>query len=132
MNDPNEPRGKPPQGGACEIYLVDEQRVGRALESMLPAEVVQDVAEMFKVLAHPTRVKIVRALAEEELCVCDLARILELSVSATSHQLRLLRQKKLVAFRADGKLVYYSLRDRFISALLENGARHLTNAAGAA
>ena len=111
----------------CEVFLVDEDRVQRVRDSMLFDDVIEEVAETFKVLAHPTRVRIVRALATEELCVCDLAQVLGLSVSATSHQLQALRRMKFVRCRMDGKLAYYNLRDRFISALLDDGVRHVTN-----
>jgi DNA-binding transcriptional ArsR family regulator len=115
------------QKSTCEVFLVDEDRVQRVRDSMLSDEVIEEVAEAFKVLAHPTRVRIVRALAGEELCMCDLAQVLGISVSATSHQLQALRRMKLVRCRVDGKLAYYSLRDRFISALLDDGVGHVTN-----
>lgn len=112
--------------GRCEVLYVDEDRVNRVREAMLPDDLVQQVADTFKVLAHPTRVRILRALAREELCVCDLARVIGLSISATSHQLQALRATKLVRFRMDGKLAYYTPSDRFVLALLDDGVRHLT------
>lgn len=112
--------------GCCEVFYVDEDRVGRVRDAMLSDDLVEEVADTFKVLAHPTRVRILRALAKEELCVCDLAQVLGLSISATSHQLRAMRSMKLVRYRMDGKLAYYSLRDPFVVALLEDGVRHLT------
>ena len=112
--------------GCCEVLFVDQDRVQRVRDAMLPDELVQAVADIFKALSHPTRVRVLRALAMEELCVCDLAQVLSLSVSATSHQLRALRAMRLVRFRMDGKLAYYSLRDPFVRALLEDGVRHLT------
>lgn len=114
-------------GGSCEIFSVDEDRVRRAQDAMLPEEQIAEVAETFKILAHPTRIKILRALASEELCVCDLAQVLGMSVSAVSHQLRSMRQQKLVRYRMEGKLAYYSLRDRFVLALLDDGLRHLAD-----
>ena len=105
---------------------MDEDRVDRARKTMLPDDLVQQVADTFKVLAHPTRVRILHALAREELCVCDLARVIGLSISATSHQLKALRAIRLVRYRMDGKLAYYSLSDRFVPALLDDGVRHLT------
>lgn len=121
-------RTSPPQpdGGCCDVYYVDEDRVARVRAAMLPVDLLEQVADTFKVLAHPTRVKILRALAAEELCVCDLAQVLGLSISATSHQLRSMRTAKLVRFRMAGKLAYYSLRDPFVAALLDGGVRHLT------
>ena len=111
--------------GGCGTFLFDEERVQRAREQALDAEFVQDVADTFKVLAHTTRLRIIRALASEELCVCDLAQVLDMSVSATSHQLQALRKMKLVQHRMDGKLAYYSLRDPFVLALITDCVRHL-------
>ena len=116
-----------PADGLCEVFYVDDDRVGRVRDAMLSEDLVEQVADLFKVLAHPTRVRILRALAKEELCVCDLSQVLGLSVSATSHQLRAMRTMKLVRYRRDGKLAYYSLRDPFVAALLEDGVRHLTD-----
>ncbi len=93
---------------------------------MLPDEVVQDVADTFKVLAHPTRVRIVRALVLGELCVCDLAEVVGLSISATSHQLQMMRRAGLLRHRSEGKQVFYRLCDAFLPALLEDGVRHVT------
>lgn len=114
-----------PEKGCCEVYYVDADRIGRVREAMLSNDLLEQVADTFKVLAHPTRVRILRALAIEELCVCDLAQVLGLSISAVSHQLRAMRQMKLVRCRMEGKLAYYSLRDRFVLALLEDAVRHL-------
>jgi DNA-binding transcriptional ArsR family regulator len=114
------------EDGCCEVFYVDEDRVERVREAMLAEDLVQRVADTFKVLAHPTRVRILRALASEELCVCDLAQVLGLSISAVSHQLRTMRQMKLVRYRMEGKLAYYSVRDPYVVALLADGVRHLT------
>jgi DNA-binding transcriptional ArsR family regulator len=117
--------------GACRVFSSDEGRVARALERMPAAAVIEDVAATFKVLAHRTRIRIVHALGAEELCVCDLARVLGVSVSATSHQLKALRAMKIVQYRVDGKLAYYSLRDPFLRNLLADGVRHATTASDA-
>lgn len=111
--------------GCCDVFYVDEDRVERVRKAMLAQDLIEEVADMFKVLAHPTRVRILRALAAEELCVCDLSQVLGLSISATSHQLGAMRKMKLVRYRTEGKLAYYSLRDRFLVDLLEDGIRHL-------
>jgi len=113
------------QDGRCEVFCVNAERVARVRQAALPGDLAQQVADTFKVLAHPTRIGILRALASEELCVCDLAQVSGLSVSATSHQLSALRAMRLVRFRTEGKLAYYSLRDPFVLALLEDGVRHL-------
>jgi len=112
--------------GRCETFLFDEDRVTRARTSMLDADVVRDVSDTFKALANETRVRILRALRQEELCVCDLSKLLGLSVSATSHQLQALRRARIVRYRMAGKLAYYSLRDHFVLTLLDAGVQHVT------
>jgi len=92
---------------------------------MLPSSLVNDLADTFKALADSTRIKIIFALSEEELCVCDLANLLGLSISAVSHQLGTLRGMKLVKFRKEGKMVYYSLDDRHIENLFAEGLKHV-------
>jgi DNA-binding transcriptional ArsR family regulator len=88
--------------------------------------VTEAIAGAFKAISHPTRVKILRALSSGELCVCEISEVLGLSVSATSHQLSLLKTQRLVQSRSNGKLVHYSLSDRFVLALLEDCTRHLS------
>ena len=117
--------------GRCEAFLFDEDGVARARASMLDADVVRDVSDTFKALASETRVRILRALSQEELCVCDLSKLLELSVSATSHQLQALRRARIVRYRMAGKLAYYSLRDHFVLALLDAGVQHVTDGGAA-
>ena len=115
------------QEGTCDVLLFDEERVRRVREKMLSEALLLDLAETFKVLAHPTRIRILRALAQEELCVCDLAQVLGLSVSATSHQLQAMRRMKLVQYRMDGKLAYYSMSDHYVLDLLDDALGHLTS-----
>ena len=109
----------------CEIQFVDEIRVRRVRRAMKPAAAVTALAETFKILGDPSRVRIAFALAREELCVCDLANLLGISQSATSHSLRALRQMNLVKFRKEGKIAYYSLDDEHIEYLLDEGFRHV-------
>ena len=109
----------------CEIQFVDEIKVGRVRRAMKSADAVTALAETFKILGDPTRVRIAFALAREELCVCDLANLLGISQSATSHSLRALRQMNLVRFRKEGKIAYYSLDDEHIEYLLDEGFRHV-------
>ncbi len=114
----------------CEVLFIDEARV-RAVEARMPAdEVVETVTDIFKVLGDPTRAKIVFALSQAELCVCDVAALLGLSVSAISHQLRLLRALKLVTYRKQGRLAYYSLDDEHIARLLQDVLAHVQGTAG--
>ncbi len=99
------------EGDVCEILYINEAAV-RTVAARMPAEEVFETAsELLKLLSDPTRAKIVWALARSELCVCDLAALLNLSVSAVSHQLRLLRHLGWVTFRKEGRLAYYSLKD---------------------
>lgn len=97
----------------------------RARAALLEDDSAQDGAELFKMLAHPTRLQILRALSCEELCVCDLAQVLGLSVSATSYQLQAMRRAKVVSYRAEGRLAYYRAANDFVLALLEDALRHL-------
>ena len=112
---------------ACATKIVDEARVGAARERLLPEEELAGLTQLFRLLGDVTRARLLYALLEAgELCVCDLARVIGLSISATSHQLKALRAMRLVRYRMDGKLAYYSLSDRFVPALLDDGVRHLT------
>ena len=110
---------------ACEVNVVDARKVTSVRRKMHPAAAVQLLAETFRVLGDPTRVKIVFALAQEELCVCDLATIVGASQSAVSHSLRALRQMDLVRYRKQGKIAYYSLDDDHIAGLIKEGFEHV-------
>lgn len=110
---------------SCEIRFVDEKKVKRVRGVMKSAEAVTVLAETFKILGDPTRIRIAFALSLEELCVCDIANLLKVSQSAVSHSLRTLRQMKLVKFRKEGKTAYYSLDDAHIKSLLDIGFSHI-------
>lgn len=112
-------------GDSCEIQFVDEGKVEKARSAMKSAEMISLLAETFKILGDPTRIKIAFALSKEELCVCDIANLLKVSQSAVSHSLRTLRQMKLVKFRREGKIAYYTLDDEHIANLLDEGFRHV-------
>lgn len=112
-------------GDACEIQFIDEKKVKKVRKAMKSVVAVSALAETFKILGDPTRIKIAFALSKEELCVCDIANLLGVSQSAVSHSLRVLRQMKLVKFRKEGKIAYYSLDDEHISNLLDIGFRHI-------
>ena len=114
-----------PISDTCEIDFIDGRKVKRVARAMKPAELVGALAETFKILGDPTRVRIAFALAREELCVCDLANLLGVSQSAVSHSLRTLRQMKLVRFRREGKIAYYTLDDEHIARLIDEGFRHV-------
>lgn len=88
-------------------------------------ETLLNLAELFKVFGDPTRIRILYALSAGELCVCDIASVLNMSQSAISHQLRVLKQISLVKFRREGKTVYYSLADSHVETILKQGLEHV-------
>ena len=110
---------------ACEVNVVDARKVTSVRRKMYSPDAVQLLADTFRVLGDPTRVKIVFALSKEELCVCDLATIVGASQSAVSHSLRTLRQMELVRYRREGKIAYYSLDDEHIGRLIDEGFDHV-------
>ena len=115
-------RGSPvPREAAA---FVDEGRVRRVQRALVSAADALALAETFSLLGDPTRTRILHALSVDELCVSDLAALLSLSPSAVSHQLRLLRDRRLVAVRRDGKRTYYSLQDEHIRTLVDMGTSH--------
>ncbi len=113
----------------CEIYYVNEEHVRRARLVLSPEKEIVSLAEIFRTLGDPTRVKILQALSVEVLCVCDLAKLLGISESATSHQLRVLRSLKLVRFRKEGKMAFYTLDDAHIDGLMKEALRHVREGA---
>ena len=105
---------------------MDPERVRAVLERLPEAEIFQDLAETFRVLSDPGRVRLISALLEGgELCVCDLAAVTGLTQTACSHNLRLLRSSRLVRYRKQGRNVYYSLDDAHIRLLLDVGLQHV-------
>jgi len=109
---------------SCDVVFVDEERVAMVRGALKPEAVFASMADIFKALSDPTRVKILYALSLTELCVCDIANLLGKSISTVSHQLRVLRNMKLVKFRKAGKIAYYSLDDDHIHNLFREGLRH--------
>jgi DNA-binding transcriptional ArsR family regulator len=103
--------------------------VRSARQALSPEKEVMSLAEAFRTLGDPTRVKILQALSVEELCVCDLAKLLGISESATSHQLRVLRSQKIVRYRKEGKMAFYSLDDAHIDSLMKEALRHVREGA---
>jgi ArsR family transcriptional regulator, lead/cadmium/zinc/bismuth-responsive transcriptional repressor len=104
--------------------FVDDARVRRVGRALVSEAVAQHLAETFSLLGDPTRTRILHALSVDELCVSDLAGLLGISPSATSHQLRLLRDRRLVAVRREGKRTYYRLEDEHIRTLVDMGISH--------
>ncbi|GMO30140.1 MAG: metalloregulator ArsR/SmtB family transcription factor [Termitinemataceae bacterium] len=110
---------------SCDCTVLHKGAVSKAKKKLPDDDVLLNLADFFKMFSDSTRVKIICALLYTELCVCDIAAILAMSKSAVSHQLRSLRQTKLVKFRRDGKIVYYSLNDDHIKTILSAGLEHV-------
>jgi len=112
----------------CAVECVEPERVRAVLDRLPGDDVFQDLAETFRVLSDPGRVRLISALLEAgELCVCDLSAVTGLSQTACSHNLRLLRSSRLVRYRKQGRNVYYSLDDAHIRLLLDVGLRHVSH-----
>ncbi len=108
----------------CDVLCVNREAVERVRSRMLNDRTVADTAELFKVLGDPTRMKLLYALSQRELCVCDLSALLAMTQSAVSHQLRILRSARLVNYRKEGRVVYYSLADTHVVQLINVGTDH--------
>jgi DNA-binding transcriptional ArsR family regulator len=109
----------------CKIDSVDHEKVERIKMTLPDQTVIVSLADFFKAIGDPTRLKIVIALMKEELCVCDLAALVNITVSGISHQLRILRGLKIVRNRKEGKMVYYSLADNHIENLVSQAQEHI-------
>ena len=110
----------------CQEEELHPEAIHRVREKLPQDEVLYDLAELFKIFGDSTRVKILYALLEaEELCVCDIASLMDVTQSAVSHQLRVLKSSKLVKFRKEGKTVYYSLADDHVCRILSQGMEHI-------
>jgi ArsR family transcriptional regulator len=111
--------------GTCQIRHINRENVAKAKEVVPESNEIQGLADMFKALGDPTRLKIVTALVAVELCVCDLSAVCGLSESAVSHQLRILRNLRIVKYRRDGKIVYYRLDDDHVESLVRQSLAHI-------
>ncbi|SHI03329.1 DNA-binding transcriptional regulator, ArsR family [Sporobacter termitidis DSM 10068] len=109
----------------CDCNIIHEEVVAEVRTQMPEDEILLNLADLFKVFSDSTRVKIVCALLKSEMCVCDIAALLGMSKSAISHQLRALRQTRLVKYRRDGKIVYYSLDDEHVGNIFQQGLEHV-------
>ena len=109
----------------CECNDIHEDIVNETKNKLPEDEMLYDLAELFKVFGDTTRIKILYALFSNEMCVCDIANLLNMTQSAISHQLRVLKQARLVKFRKEGKTVYYSLDDSHISQIFDCGLNHI-------
>ncbi len=110
----------------CDCTIIHKDVVNTVKASMPIEESLYDLAELFKVFGDTTRIRILYALFSSEMCVCDIAALLNMTQSAISHQLRVLKQARLVKFRREGKVVYYSLDDDHIKHVFDQGLNHVT------
>lgn len=108
----------------CSCGLLSSEELKKNINNELSDELVGSVSDFFKVFSDKTRLRILTVLLKQELCVCDIASILDMSQSSISHQLRILRQFKIVKNRKEGKSVFYSLDDNHIENIIKQGIEH--------
>ena len=108
-----------------EICVVNNNLVQKIKKNMLDEDKIIDLSELFKVFGDSTRMKIICALLQGELCLCDIANVTDMSVSAISRQLRILKQAKIVKYKKIGKIVYYSLDDEHVYEIFKKGCEHI-------
>lgn len=109
----------------CEVTLIHEDNVKKAINELPDDELIVDLSDMFKIFGDQTRVKILMALESGELCVCDIAAVMNMSQSAISHQLRVLKQSNIVKTRRQGKVVYYSISDDHVKEIFDIAIVHM-------
>ena len=109
----------------CEFMCVHADTVDRITSTMPDEDTLIDLSELFKVFGDSTRIKILTALSHGELCVCDLSKLVVMTSSAVSHQLKILRSAKLVSCRRDGKTVFYALADDHVTTIIRQGLEHV-------
>lgn len=123
------PAGSPPgevsPRDVCDIFCSDAAKVGRLKDDI---HLARGLGRLFKALADDTRAAILYCLSREELCVCDVAQVMGMSIQAVSHHLRLLKAANIVRYRRDGKVVYYALDDDHVSNLIREGLAHVRHA----
>ena len=109
----------------CEVTLIHEDNVKKTINELPDDELIADLSDMFKIFGDQTRVKILMALESGELCVCDIAAVMNMSQSAISHQLRVLKQSNIVKTRREGKVVYYSISDDHVKEIFDMAIVHV-------
>ena len=109
----------------CQFMHAHESEVEKVRAQMPPEETLYDLAELYKIFGDSTRIKILYVLFEAEMCVCDIAALLGMTVSAISHQLRVLKGARLVKYRREGKTIFYSLADDHVRAIVGQGMEHV-------
>jgi ArsR family transcriptional regulator, lead/cadmium/zinc/bismuth-responsive transcriptional repressor len=126
MNEPSKAKvSQSAEAPGCDAYLVNLKNVRQVQPEIVSIEKAQQMAEFFGTLADPSRLRLLSALAQQELCVCDLAAVVKMGESAVSHQLRVLRSQRLVKYRREGRNIYYSLADSHVMNLYAEVAAHL-------
>ena len=116
----------PVKAELCECEIIHEDIVKKVKQTFPKDEMMFDLADFYKIFGDTTRVKILYALDKSELCVCDISALLGMSLSAVSHQLKILRDSNLVKTRREGKVVYYSLSDDHVKEIIECGMEHIS------
>lgn len=109
----------------CSCLVIHQDIIDKVKDTMMSEEILCDLADLFKVFGDSTRIKILHVLSKSEMCVCDISALLGMSQSSVSHQLKTLRQAKLVKHRRDGKVMYYSLSDEHVVQVFNQGLTHL-------
>lgn len=109
----------------CEVSIIHEDIVQKVAGKIPKEDLLHDLADLFKVFGDSTRVRILHVLSVSEMCVCDIAAILNMTQSAISHQLRILKNARLVKNRREGKVVYYSLDDEHVKHIFDQGMEHI-------
>lgn len=109
----------------CEVTVIHEERVNQVKNESLPKETIEQLALVFQAFSDPTRLRILHALTQTEMCVCDLAAAMQMTQSAISHQLRKLKQTQMVRSRKEGRTVYYQLHDDHVDTVFQIGLSHV-------
>jgi ArsR family transcriptional regulator len=117
---------KKQEAECCEFIHVHQDIVDRVNRVMPDEDTLYNLSELFKIFGDSTRIKILYVLFESEMCVCDIAQLLQMTQSAISHQLRALKQSKLVSSRREGKTVFYALADSHVRTILDQGMEHVS------
>ena len=110
----------------CDCTVIHQEIVDWVKDKMPAEDILYDLAELFKIFGDSTRIKILWALYESEMCVCDISFLLNMTQSAISHQLRILKQTDLVKTRRAGRVVFYSLKDEHVKRIFDQGLAHIT------
>ncbi|MDD3429628.1 MAG: metalloregulator ArsR/SmtB family transcription factor [Oscillospiraceae bacterium] len=110
----------------CDYMHAHEEIVKKVTQDMPAEETLYDLADLFKIFGDTTRIKILYVLFESEMCVCDIAQLLNMTQSAISHQLKVLKQSRLIKYRRSGKTVFYSLADDHVRTIINQGVDHIT------